>query len=112
MGLVLFLMGAGTQAGKGFVAVLSEQGFSLVLWSIAMNILPITVGFLLAVRIAKLDVFSALGSICGSMTSTPALGALISVSKTDSVALAYAATYPVGLIAKVLCCQFLPILFG
>lgn len=112
LGLVLFLMGAGTQAGKGFVAVLSEQGFSLVLWSIAMNILPITVGFLLAVRIAKLDVFSSLGSICGSMTSTPALGALISVSKTDSVALAYAATYPVGLIAKVLCCQFLPILFG
>ncbi len=112
LGLVLFLMGAGTQAGKGFVSVLADQGISLVLWSIAMNILPITVGLLLAVRIAKLDMFSALGSICGSMTSTPALGALISVSKTDLVALAYAATYPVGLIVKVLCCQFLPILLG
>lgn len=112
LGLVLFLMGAGTQAGQGFVAVLAEQGGSLVLWSIAMNILPITVGFLLAVRIAKIDIFSALGSICGSMTSTPALGALISVAKTDAVALAYAATYPVGLIVKVLCCQFIPLLFG
>ena len=112
LGLVLFLIGAGTEAGAGFVDVLKDQGISLVLWSVAMNILPITVGFLLAVRIAKRDVFSALGSICGSMTSTPALGALISVSKTDSVALAYAATYPVGLIVKVLCCQFLPILFG
>ena len=112
IGLALFLMGAGTEAGAGFVEVLKDQGISLVLWSIAMNILPITVGFLLAVRVAKLDVFSALGSICGSMTSTPALGALMAVSQTDAVALAYAATYPVGLIVKVLCCQFLPILFG
>jgi putative transport protein len=45
------------------------------------------------------------------MTSTPALGTLIKVSKTEDVAAAYAATYPIALIAVVLVSQFLVILF-
>jgi putative transport protein len=36
------------------------------------------------------------------MTSTPALGTLISVSGTEDIATAYAATYPIALIAIVL----------
>ncbi|WP_298651985.1 hypothetical protein [uncultured Eubacterium sp.] len=35
------------------------------------------------------------------MTSTPALGTLISVAGTEDVASAYAATYPVALISVV-----------
>lgn len=45
------------------------------------------------------------------MTSTPALGTLINVAGTDDVVSAYAATYPVALIAVVLISQFLIILF-
>lgn len=112
VGLALFLMGAGTEAGAGFVEVLKEQGVSLFLWGVLMTTLPMIIGYILAVVVVKMDVLSALGSICGGMTSTPALGALMSVAKTESVASAYAATYPIALIAVVLCCQFLPILFG
>jgi putative transport protein len=46
------------------------------------------------------------------MTSTPALGTLIEVAGTDDVASAYAATYPVALVAVVLASQFIIILFG
>lgn len=112
VGLALFLMGAGTEAGAGFVEVLKEQGVSLFLWGVLMTTLPMIIGYILAVVVVKMDVLSSLGSICGGMTSTPALGALMSVAKTESVASAYAATYPIALIAVVLCCQFLPILFG
>ena len=112
VGLALFLMGAGTEAGAGFVEVLKEQGVSLFLWGMLMTLLPMVIGYILAVVVVKLDVLSALGSICGGMTSTPALGTLMSVAKSESVASAYAATYPLALIAVVLCCQFLPILFG
>ena len=70
------------------------------------------VGYILAVKIFKIDVLSSLGSICGGMTSTPALGTLMQVTKTEAVAVAYAATYPLALIMVVLCCQFLPIFFG
>ena len=61
----------------------------------------------------KLSLLNNLGSITGGMTSTPALGTLISVSGTDEVASAYAATYPIALLAVVLVSQFLLVLlFG
>lgn len=112
VGLALFLMGAGTEAGAGFIEVLKDQGVALFLWGMAMTLVPMIIGYILAVIVVKMDVLSSLGSICGGMTSTPALGALMSMAKTESVASAYAATYPIALIAVVLCCQFLPILFG
>jgi len=55
----------------------------------------------------KLSIFNNLGSITGGMTSTPALGALISTAGADEVAAAYAATYPVALVAVVLAAKIL-----
>jgi putative transport protein len=48
-----------------------------------------------------------LGSITGGMTSTPALGALISTAGTDDVASAYAATYPFALVLFVVSCKLI-----
>ena len=45
------------------------------------------------------------------MTSTPALGTLISVAKTDGVAGAYAATYPIALVTVVIAAKIMAILF-
>ncbi len=112
VGLALFLMGAGTEAGQGFLAVLAEQGVALFLWGAVMTLLPMIIGYLLAVYVFKIDILSALGSICGGMTSTPALGTLMAVTKTEAVATAYAATYPLALIMVVLSCQFIPLIFG
>lgn len=112
VGLALFLMGAGTEAGKGFLEVLAQQGVALFLWGAVMTVVPMVIGYVLAVFVFKIDVLSALGSICGGMTSTPALGTLMAVTKTEAVATAYAATYPIALIFVVLCCQFIPLIFG
>ena len=43
--------------------------------------------------------------------TNPALGTLISTAGTEDVAAAYAATYPIALIAVVLVSQFIIILF-
>lgn len=51
-----------------------------------------------------------LGSITGGMTSTPALGALISTAGTDDVASAYAATYPFALVLIVVSCNLMVLL--
>lgn len=112
IGLALFLMGAGTNAGKGFVAILAEYGVALFLLGALMTILPMVVGYLLARKVFKIDVLNALGSICGGMTSTPALGTLMAMTRAEAVAVSYAATYPIALIMVVLCSQFIPILFG
>lgn len=109
-GLALFLLGAGLEGGAGFVEVLKEQGAMLFVYGAVMTLVPMFVAYFFAAKILKLSVFHSLGSICGGMTSTPALGTLIRVTKTDDVAAAYAATYPMALILVVLCCQFIGIL--
>lgn len=107
LGLVLFLIGAGVAGGAGFVATLSEYGAWLFLWGALMTAVPLFIGFLIAKYVLKLSLFNNLGSLCGGMTSTPALGALINSTGTPNVATAYAATYPIALVLVVLASQFL-----
>lgn len=107
-GLVLFLVGAGIPGGADFVANFNGMYF---VYGIIMTIVPMVIGFFFAKYVLKLPLFNNLGSITGGMTSTPALGTLINVAGTEEVAAAYAATYPIALIAVVLVSQFLIILF-
>ena len=97
LGLALFLAGAGTHAGEGFVETLMANGPILFVHGAFMAIVPLAVGYLVAKFVFKLNILDALGSICGGMTSTPALGTLISSTGTDDVTSSYAATYPVAL---------------
>jgi putative transport protein len=108
LGLILFLVGAGIAGGAEFVELFK---FSYFVYGIVMTVVPMIVGFVFAKYVLKLSLLNNLGSLTGAMTSTPALGTLIGVSKTDDVASAYAATYPIALIAVVLVSQFLVILF-
>ena len=107
LGLVLFLVGAGIPGGAEFVANFDPMYF---VYGILMTIVPLIVGFIFAKYVLKLSLLNNLGSITGGMTSTPALGTLISTAGTEDVAAAYAATYPVALIAVVLVSQFIVIL--
>ena len=108
LGLVLFLVGAGIPGGAEFVAYFDPMYF---LYGVVMTVLQLVVGFLFAKYVLKLSLLNNLGSITGGRTSTPALGTLIKVAGTEDVAAAYAATYPVALIAVVLVSQFIIILF-
>ncbi len=107
-GLMLFLIGAGVAGGAEFIAVFEPIYFVYGVW---MTILPMILGYLFAKYVLKLSLLNSLGSITGGMTSTPALGTLIHVAGTEDVAGAYAATYPIALIAVVLVSQFLILLF-
>ena len=106
-GLAMFLLGAGTHAGAGFVSVLMEQGAILFVYGLIMALVPMLAGYFAAVKLFRLRTLNALGAICGGMTSTPALGTLISTSGTDNVTTAYAATYPVALAVIVIMVQLL-----
>ncbi len=108
LGLVLFLVGAGIPGGADFVAYFNGMYF---VYGIIMTIIPMIIGYLFAKYVLKLSLLNNLGSITGGMTSTPALGTLISTAGTEDVAAAYAATYPIALIAVVLVSQFLILMF-
>lgn len=99
LGLMMFLIGAGVSGGAKFVQYFEPIYF---LYGALMTLVPMVVGFLFAKYVLKMPLLNNLGSITGGMTSTPALGTLISVAGTEDVAAAYAATYPIALIAVVL----------
>lgn len=107
LGLILFLIGSGIEGGAGFVATLKEEGVILFVWGAVLTLVPMILGFVFAKYVLKMSMLNNLGSLCGGMTSTPALGTLIKVAGTSDVASAYAATYPIALVVVVLCAQFL-----
>ena len=108
LGLMLFLIGAGVAGGAEFVKYFEWVYF---IYGIIMTMLPMIVGYIFAKYVLKLNLLNNLGSICGGMTSTPALGTLISTAGTEKVAGAYASTYPIALISVVLVSQILILMF-
>ena len=111
-GLALFLLGAGVHGGVALVEqVAANGGAAIVLWGffggLVMTVAPLIVGYFLGRYVLKLPLLNNLGSITGGMTSTPALGTLISTAKTNDVASAYASTYPIALILIVLASQLM-----
>ncbi len=104
LGLVLFLVGAGVPGGVNFVAAFN---WIYIVYGIIMATVPMILGFVLGKFVFKLSIFNNLGSITGGMTSTPALGALISTAGTDDVSSAYAATYPFALVLIVVACKLI-----
>ena len=116
-GLMLFLLGAGFHGGVVLIEKINNGGANvgaMVVWGLiggaCMTIMPMIVGFVIAKFVLKLPLLNNLGSITGGMTSTPALGTLISTAKTDDVASAYASTYPIALVLIVLACQLMIVL--
>lgn len=109
LGLMLFLIGAGVAGGMKFVQFFKPVYFA---YGVLMTTIPMIIGYLFATKVLKLNLLNALGSITGGMTSTPALGTLINVTGTDDVASAYAATYPIALIAVVIVSQIICLAFG
>ena len=103
-GLMLFLIGAGVSGGAEFIAQFEAVYF---LYGMIITIIPMIIGFFFAKYVLKLPLLNNLGSITGGMTSTPALGTLIGVAKTEDVASAYAATYPFSLILIVIASQLI-----
>ncbi len=108
-GLILFLMGAGIAGGAEFI---ENFRFAYFIYGIVMTIIPLLIGYFFSRYVLKLSLLNNLGSLTGGMTSTPALGTLTTVAKTDDVASSYAATYPIALVAVVFISQFLIIIFA
>lgn len=110
LGLMLFLIGAGVDGGVSLVSAIGGDA-SIVVWGFVggaiITVIPMIVGFFLGKYMLKLPLLSNLGSITGGMTSTPALGTLISTAETDDVAGAYASTYPIALVLIVIACNLM-----
>ncbi len=112
LGLMLFLIGSGVDGGVNLISQIQANGGAMIvvygfIAGVVMTTMPMIVGLLLGRKLLKMPLLNSLGSITGGMTSTPALGTLISSAETEDVASAYASTYPIALILIVLACNLM-----
>ncbi|MGF1679515.1 MAG: aspartate:alanine exchanger family transporter [Candidatus Methylacidiphilales bacterium] len=107
LGLVLFLADAGIKGGGSLVETVMQQGWILFVVGLAVTLIPLLVGYLVAVHFLRIKPLQALGGICGGMTSTPALGAITARTESQTPVVSYATAYPVALILMTLLAKIL-----
>jgi putative transport protein len=107
LGLMLFLAGAGVNAGAQFVQILQARGISLVFAGATVTILSVLAGLLVMNAFFKMNLLSTMGALCASMTNPPGLGAANTQTASDLPTLSYASVYPMALIFKIVLAQIL-----
>ena len=104
---MLFLAGAGIKGGEKLVETLSQQGFSMFMVGAVITVLPLFIGYIVARYLLRMGLAETLGCICGSQTSTPALGAITSQTESQEPVIAYSTAYPIALILMTVLAQLL-----
>ena len=107
LGLVFFLASAGVKGGVLIVATIQQYGLTLFWLGLFITTLPMLIAWPLARICFKLDPLQALGGICGSMTSTPALGAITAKTSSQIPIVSYVSAYPIALIVMILITKIL-----
>jgi putative transport protein len=112
MGISLFLASVGISAGAEFVdTVVSPDGLRWILSGVLITMIPaLTVGII--GRLLKLNYFTLIGMISGSCTNPPALAYSSSIANNDAPAVAYSTVYPLTMFLRIICAQFIILLFA
>lgn len=109
-GLLFFLAAVGTSAGSSLVETFMQYGIELFLYGIVITLVPMIITALIAVYIMKINILTLLGTLTGSMTSTPGLAAVDNMGTTDAPAVAYATVYPIAMVLLIIVVQVLSLI--
>lgn len=107
IGLAMFLAAVGIGAGDGFIDAIVNGGYKWIGYGVIITVLPLVVVALIARLKFKLNYYTLMGLMAGSMTDPPALGFASASSGNDMPAVSYATVYPVVMFLRVLTAQLL-----
>jgi putative transport protein len=107
IGLMFFLVEVGTKAGAQLVDTYSEYGYQLFLIGGIITLVPMILAVVASHFMKNMDILTLLGGLTGSMTSTPGLAAVDSMTDTNAPAIAYATVYPVAMVLLIIFTQLL-----
>ncbi|MDL2290250.1 putative transporter [Paludibacteraceae bacterium OttesenSCG-928-F17] len=112
IGICLFLASVGLGAGGQFVeTVISGDGLLWVGLGFLITIIPLLLVGIFGRKIMKINYFTLMGLMAGSMTDPPALAYSNSVAGNDAPAVAYSTVYPLTMFLRVLTAQLLILIF-
>ncbi len=106
-GLLFFLAAVGTSAGSSLESTFQNYGGELFLYGALITLIPMLVTTIIAKYLLKINILTLLGTLTGSMTSTPGLAAVDNMVDTDAPAVAYATVYPIAMVLLIIVIQIL-----
>ena len=107
VGLALFLAAVGIGAGDGFIDAIVGGGYCWILYGFIITVVPLLIVGLFARLKLKMNYYTLMGLMSGSVTDPPALGYANSTAGNDMPAVGYATVYPVVMFLRVLTAQLL-----
>ncbi|MDE6778161.1 MAG: putative transporter [Alistipes sp.] len=105
IGIALFLSAVGLAAGDGFVDAILDGGYRWIGYGVIITMLPLLLVGVFARLYLKLNYYTLIGLMAGSMTDPPALAYANSTAGNDMPAVAYSTVYPVVMFLRVLTAQ-------
>lgn len=108
VGIALFLASVGIKSGASFVdTVTSGDGVIYMLAGLLITIIPVFIVSMVARKKYKMNYYSILGLVAGSMTDPPALAFANSQTEHDAPAVAYSTVYPLTMFLRILTAQLM-----
>ena len=111
IGISLFLAAVGIGAGGNFWSSITGGGYWWILYGAAITLIPLSITFLVARAVCKLNFYQICGLISGSCTNPPVLAFAQGMYGSDYTSVNYATVYPLSMFMRVLVAQLM-ILFA
>jgi putative transport protein len=113
IGICFFLAAVGLGAGENFVdTILHQGGLNWVFYGVLITLIPLLIVGILGYSVFKINYYTLMGLMSGSMTDPPALAYSNSISDNDAPAVGYASVYPLTMFLRVLAAQLLILFFA
>ena len=111
IGIALFLACVGIGAGDGFIETIVNGGYVWIGYGVIITIVPLLLIGLVGRKVFKVNYFTLMGLLAGSMTDPPALSFANDIAGNDVPAVSYATVYPLTMFLRVITAQLLILLF-
>ena len=111
IGIAIFLACVGLEAGGNFVDTIINGGYKWIGYGVLITVIPILTMGIIGRKVCKLNYFTLMGLISGSMTDPPALSYSNATAGNDVPAVGYATVYPLTMFLRVISAQLLILLF-
>ncbi len=111
VGIALFLACVGLSAGEGFVETIVNGGYVWIGYGFIITVVPLLIIGTIGRKIFKINYFTLMGLIAGSMTDPPALSYANAIAGNDVPAVSYATVYPLTMFLRVITAQLMILLF-
>lgn len=111
IGIALFLACVGLEAGGSFVETIISGGYKWIGYGVIITVIPILTMGIIGRKVCKLNYYTLMGLIAGSMTDPPALSFANTLAGNDVPAVSYATVYPLTMFLRVITAQLMILIF-